>query len=131
MPSNSGSQRDPANDAAGGDAGSEPDPRFTLANERTLLAWNRTGLALIAAGVAVAQFLKVDVGAAPLILAVPLIAFGAALSVGSYRQWRRIELALRLRRPLPKSLLPHILIYGVVVLAACATAISILQFGRR
>jgi putative membrane protein len=129
--SNSGAPGDPAIDAAGGDVGTEPDPRFTLANERTLLAWNRTGLALIAAGLAVAQFLKVDVGAAPLLLAVPLIAFGAALSLGSYRQWQRIELALRLRRPLPKSPLPHILIYGVVVLAVCATAIAVFQFARR
>jgi putative membrane protein len=33
----------------------EPDFRFTLANERTFLAWIRTALALIAGGVAVAQ----------------------------------------------------------------------------
>ena len=33
------------------DVGEDPDPRFTFANERTLLAWNRTALALIAAGV--------------------------------------------------------------------------------
>ena len=32
--------------------GTEPDPRFTLANERTFLAWIRTALALIAGGVA-------------------------------------------------------------------------------
>ncbi|MBV9808904.1 MAG: DUF202 domain-containing protein, partial [Solirubrobacterales bacterium] len=38
--------------------GSDPDPRFTFANERTFLAWNRTALALIAAGLAAAQFLK-------------------------------------------------------------------------
>ena len=34
---------------AGGD---EPDPRFTLANERTFLAWVRTALALLAGMVA-------------------------------------------------------------------------------
>ncbi|WP_143342795.1 YidH family protein, partial [Crossiella equi] len=33
--------------------GEEPDPRFTLANERTFLAWIRTSLGLMAAGVAV------------------------------------------------------------------------------
>lgn len=37
--------------------GTEPDYRFTLANERTFLAWIRTALALIAGGVAVAQLL--------------------------------------------------------------------------
>lgn len=35
------------------DVGSEPDPRFTLANERTFLAWIRTVLAVITGGVAV------------------------------------------------------------------------------
>ena len=34
------------------DAGDEPDPRFTLANERTFLAWVRTSLAMLAGGVA-------------------------------------------------------------------------------
>jgi len=34
------------------DVGDDPDPRFTLANERTLLAWLRTALALVVAGVA-------------------------------------------------------------------------------
>lgn len=36
--------------------GAEPDPRFSLANERTFLAWIRTSLALIAAGVALEAF---------------------------------------------------------------------------
>lgn len=35
------------------DEGEEPDPRFSLANERTFLAWLRTALALLAGGVAV------------------------------------------------------------------------------
>ena len=33
----------------------EPDYRFTLANERTFLAWERTALGLLAAAVAVVQ----------------------------------------------------------------------------
>ena len=39
------------------DAGTEPDPRFTMANERTFLAWNRTALALVAAGLGIVQLL--------------------------------------------------------------------------
>ena len=39
------------------DAGTEPDARFTLANERTFLAWNRTALALVVAGLGIVQLL--------------------------------------------------------------------------
>ena len=35
----------------------EPDVRFTLANERTFLAWNRTALALVVAGLGIVQLL--------------------------------------------------------------------------
>jgi len=45
---NRGSERGPD-----GDAEFEPDYRFTLANERTFLAWQRTALGLLAAAVAV------------------------------------------------------------------------------
>lgn len=34
------------------DVGDEPDPRFSLANERTFLAWTRTSLAMLAGSVA-------------------------------------------------------------------------------
>ena len=37
--------------------GEEPDARFSYANERTFLAWNRTALALIGVGLAVANLL--------------------------------------------------------------------------
>src|SRR4051812_50066282 len=64
-----------------------PDPRFTLANERTFLAWNRTALALIGGGLAVEQFL--DTGRATrLALAIPLILLGALLAGSSYSRWR-------------------------------------------
>ena len=40
------------------DDGTEPDPRFTFANERTFLAWSRTALALVVvAGLGVVQLL--------------------------------------------------------------------------
>src|SRR6516164_623531 len=57
----------------------EPDPRFRFANETTYLAWTRTGLAVIAGGLAVARFLNVGVSGAQLGVALPLIAFGALL----------------------------------------------------
>ena len=53
--------------------GSDPDPRFTFANERTFLAWTRTSLALIGAGLAVAQLLKLGARVAPLLTGIGLI----------------------------------------------------------
>ena len=62
--------------------GSEPDARFTFANERTFLAWNRTALALVVAGLAIAQLLPPFPGVpwGRHLLAVPLIALGAILA---------------------------------------------------
>ena len=60
----------------------EPDARFTYANERTFLAWNRTALALIATGVAATQLLpEFHVNGGRRILGLPMIALGAARRV--------------------------------------------------
>jgi putative membrane protein len=42
----------------------EPDVRFSFANERTFLAWNRTALALIATGIAATQLLPTSTSSA-------------------------------------------------------------------
>jgi putative membrane protein len=118
----------PVDELDGVEPGTETDPRFSLANDRTLLAWNRTALALIGAGLAVAEFLKIDLSGAPLILALPLIALGGWLCLGSYRQWQRNEEAMRLRRPLPRSAMPQILVYGVAGIAITAIALAIGKF---
>lgn len=93
--------------------GTEPDPRFTYANERTFLAWIRTALALVAAGLAAAQFLSLDPRALRLAVALPLIALGAGAAARSYRRWQHSERALRLGRPLPYSSFLPALAYGV------------------
>ena len=104
----------------------EPDPRFTLANERTYLAWNRTALAVIAGGLAVTQFLRVGPGSATpaVALGIALIVVGAGLSLGSYRNWQLKERALRLGQPLPRSSLPRILALLVAAIAAGAIALA-------
>jgi putative membrane protein len=99
--------------------GEDPDPRFTFANERTFLAWNRTALALIAGGLAAAQLLDTSTR---LVLAVPLILFGGVLAAVSYRRWRASERALRLGEPLPGSVLPAVLT-GVIAVAAVAALV--------
>ena len=85
------------------------DPRFTFANERTFLAWNRTALALIAAGLAAAQFLKFNLHGLRLIIAVPLIVLGAVLALASFLHWEDSERAMRLRQPLRYSWMPRVL----------------------
>ncbi len=79
-----------------------PDYRFTLANERTLLAWLRTSLALIAGGVAVATYapdLGVPWGSAAVALTLVLIGLTAALA--GHRRWRTNEEAIRTGAALP------------------------------
>ena len=74
-----------------GDDGTEPDPRFTFANERTFLAWSRTALALVVAGLGVVQLLPPFPGVpwGRHVLGVPLIVFGAVVALTAYREWTR------------------------------------------
>jgi putative membrane protein len=110
-------------------AASEPDPRFTLANERTFLAWSRTSLALVAAGLGIVQLLPPFKGV-PLgrhIVGLPLIVLGAVLAVAAYWEMTRNQLALRRGAPLPRSVLPGLLaatIGGVAVIAAVIVLLS-------
>jgi putative membrane protein len=102
-----------------------PDVRFTYANERTFLAWNRTALALIATGVAATQLLpKLQVEWGRRLLGLPLIALGAVVAAESLRQWRANERAMRRGDPLPRSWMPLVLTIGIVVIGAIAVVIA-------
>ena len=101
--------------------GQEPDPRFSLANVRTLLAWVRTTLALLAAAVAIhALDLGIDEGLQE-VMSVALAGASACFAFTAWRSWYRVERALRLGEPLPSDpgLLLLILVIGIasVVLA--------------
>ncbi len=106
---------------------SEPDVRFTYANERTFLAWNRTALALIATGVAATQLLpKLQVEWGRRVLGLPLIALGAVVAAESLRQWRANQRAMRQGDPLPRSWMPLILTIGIVAIGAIAVVLAAL-----
>ena len=108
------------------DVGEDPDARFTLANERTFLAWIRTSLALVAAGLAVEQLLEFGSHADRLIVALPLKGLGAAAALSSYRQWEQTERAIRLGQALPYSRLPRVLAYGIgLVTIAAAVLVTV------
>lgn len=85
---------EPGGEQDGG--GDEPDYRFSLANERTFLAWIRTALGLLAGGIAVDQ-LTPDVAPAPLRIALAVVCAlgGALIGVTAYRRWARVEAAMR------------------------------------
>ncbi|WP_026421387.1 YidH family protein [Actinokineospora inagensis] len=98
--------------------GREPDYRFTLANERTFLAWVRTALALVAGGVAVWQYLP-DLGVPALRygISVGLVVLGTALAGSSHHRWRAVQRAIRRDQPLPDGRQVPLLAGGVTVIA--------------
>ena len=109
------------------DVGEEPDPRFTFANERTFLAWNRTALALIGGGLAAAELLRFDVAAFRLVVALPVIALGTVLAALSYRHWVSSERALRRREPLGYSSLIGVLAVGVALTGVVAAILALVD----
>jgi putative membrane protein len=112
--------------------GKEPDPRFTFANERTFLAWSRTALALVVAGLGIVQLLPPFPGvpAGRHLLGVPLIVLGAILAVVAYGEWVRNQRALRRGKPLPRSIMPWLLsatVAGMAIISAIVLLLSALR----
>lgn len=104
------------------DAGTEPDPRFTLANERTFLAWTRTSLALIAAGVALEALALPLQPTLRLIASVILLSLGIVVPPLAWATWGSIERALRQGTPLPSSKIALPLAVGIAVAGAILVA---------
>ena len=131
-PSNQPSPSEPAPPSRGKIAerllpgGTEPDPRFTLANERTFLAWIRTALALLAGGIAIEAFTS-DLFLEPVrkSLAVLLLLLGMLLSAGAAGRWLRVERSMRNKTPLPLPLIVPLLA-GAGALAAAVVLVFIL-----
>jgi len=114
-----------------GDDGTEPDPRFTFANERTFLAWSRTALALVVAGLGIVQLLPPFPGVpwGRHVLGVPLIVFGALVAVTAYREWTKSQWAMRHGQPLPRSIMPTIMAVIIAVMAiASAVVVLVSEF---
>ena len=115
-----------------GEVGRTPDYRFSLANERTFLAWIRTGLALVGGGLAIAAFVP------PLrwpfvreAIAISLILLGAVVSLRAVDHWARSERAMRLDQPLPPSRFPAVLALIISGGAVVLLLIVILSGVRR
>ena len=105
--------------------GEEPDYRFSLANERTFLAWLRTTLALLAAGVAV-DVIDIGVPAAMTTgLAAMLLALGALCPLLAFLRWAMAERAMRRGEPLPSLGVSAAIVTGLVLVAAAALAVVV------
>lgn len=109
--------------------GTEPDPRFTFANERTFLAWIRTALGFVAAGVALAAVTRLGsaVSLEVRLASVLLVLAGLVSGLGALARWVQNERALRLDRPLPSSAL--LLVVTIIVVLAGAAALVVLATG--
>ena len=106
------------------------DYRFTLANERTLLAWLRTSLALVAAGVAVVQLVpEFGIAGARHLVGVLLAALGTAVAVAAIGRWRRVQDAMERDAELPPTRLPLLLGTALAVLGV-AVAVLLVASGR-
>jgi putative membrane protein len=108
------------------DAGEDPDPRFSLANERTFLAWVRTALALLAGAVALFSLGVPEHRVAREGLVVALMVLGIATVVMAAVRWMRTEHAMRTRGPLPPLFSGLVMsaglaVVGLVLLVAVLT----------
>jgi putative membrane protein len=107
---------DPGPNAAEGSA--EPDYRFTLANERTFLAWQRTALGLIAGGVALEEFARLSLpNGLTHVIAIAAVSLGAVLAVLGLLSWARTQRAMREGRPLPVPRAIPLLAVGLALVA--------------
>lgn len=107
--------------------GDEPDPRFTLANERTFLAWIRTALALLAAGVGLQALILLLAEPVRQVLAAVLVILGSTCAVAAWSRWARSERALRQSRPLPVPSLAPVLTVGVALIGAAVLLAALLR----
>ena len=107
------------------DLGTPPDYRFTLANERTFLAWIRTALALAAGGLGVVHLLPEFGGREP--LGIGLLALSLVVAVASYRRWVLLETAMRRGETFPPSRMPAVLAAATALVGLAAAILLVLD----
>ncbi len=112
----------------GDDGDHQIDYRFTLANERTFLAWIRTSLALLAGGIALRAVVEpFSVRGVRTTLAVTAVALSLALAVTSYVRWTQIERAMRRGEPLPHPLAVPVVATVIAAMAGVAAVFLVVR----
>jgi putative membrane protein len=104
----------------------EPDYRFTLANERTFLAWQRTALGLLAAAVAVVQLVpELAVPGARHLLGGILGLLAMMTAAAGLHRWTQVDHAVRRGLPLPRHRTPVYLSLGLVGLGLAVVGLIV------
>ena len=93
--------------------GEAPDARFTLANERTLLAYQRSAIGLMAAAIAVAHFFGDELMV--LVLALAMLGTAAFAALGGYARYRQVDAALRQGRAISSGSAAHLVSLAVLL----------------
>lgn len=111
--------------------GDEPDYRFTLANERTFLAWIRTALGFFGAAIAVDQLANnLNDSFYKLTICIVLLLISILCSMFAYINWRNNEIAMRLKTKFSYSkvikLIPFLM--AVVIIALISSIYHDLSF---
>jgi putative membrane protein len=106
----------------------EPDYRFTLANERTYLAYLRTSLACYAGGLSAVQFLDLGSGRwVARVIGVVLVTAGIVTTAGAFQRWRANSSAMRRGGRLPVTRLPLMLGATIAVVGLIGLLASLLR----
>ncbi|BBX34812.1 hypothetical protein MMAGJ_40940 [Mycolicibacterium mageritense] len=104
----------------------EPDYRFTLANERTFLAWQRTSLGLLAAAVAVVQFMpELTMPGVRHILGVAVGALAILTAIAGLRRWAQVDRAMRHDQPLPRAAVPAYLTAALATMGLVTVGVAV------
>jgi putative membrane protein len=107
---------------------SELDYRFTFANERTFLAWQRTALGLLAAAVALVQLVpELAIPGSRRLLGVGLALLATVTSVMGLLRWQQADRAMRRGDPLPRHPSPTYLAVGLTLVGIIALGLVILK----
>lgn len=100
------------------DVGREPDPLYSLANERTYLSWLRFAVTLLAGAVAIDRLFLEQPRYGSEILALGLVAIAFSVCGVGVRRWWATERALRRRQPLPGFGVPLLGIAAILLIGA-------------
>lgn len=104
------------------------DARFTLAAERTVLAWVRTALGFMAAGVAVVYVAgDIEHPVLETALGLVMVALGCVIALLGAWRWRQTSRALRDGGEMPGPAHVTFLIVGIVIVAVAIAVVIVIQ----